>query len=183
MGQDVAGAMRAEKESPCSRGLALKMPTVAALAAIACLLTTLWRPPPLLLWNVSSSVPRGLYLVLPGVRAKRGDLVVAWLPRRARTLAAQRGYLPANVPLLKPVAATAGARVCARAREIRIDGHIAAVRRGADLKGRPLPYWNGCIRLNADQVFLLSRNPRSFDGRYFGPVQNSQITGRAVHPW
>ena len=166
-----------------SRRTALKTLIVASLAAIACLLTIVWRPPPLLLWNASSSVPRGLYLVFPGTRARRGDLVVAWLPRAARTLAAKRGYLPAGVPILKPVAATGGTRVCAHGREIRIDGRVAAVRKWADLKGRALPHWNGCTRLRVDQVFLLSRNPWSFDGRYFGPVRKSQIAGRVVHPW
>ncbi len=162
---------------------ALNMLTLASLAAIGCLLTTIWRPPPILLWNASSSVARGLYLVLPGGRAKRGDLVVAWLPRGARKLAAQRGYLPAGVPLLKPVAATGGTKVCARGRQIRIDGRAVAVRKGVDLKGRALPHWNGCIRLRHDQVFLLSHNPWSFDGRYFGPVRKSQIAGRALRPW
>lgn len=159
------------------------MRTVASLAAIACLLTTIWRPPPLLLWNASSSVPRGLYLVVPGASVKRGDLVVAWLPRAARMLAAKRGYLPAGVPLLKPVAATGGTKVCARGREIRIDDRVAAVRKSADRKGRVLPHWDGCIRLRPDEVFLLAPNPWSFDGRYFGPVRKSQIAGRAAHPW
>jgi type IV secretory pathway protease TraF len=42
-------------------------------------------------------------------------MVIAWPPDVARDLASRRRYLPRNVPLVKPVAAIAGDRVCARA--------------------------------------------------------------------
>src|SRR3546814_1519836 len=65
-----------------------------------------------LVWNASASAPIGLYSVSPGVPADPGDMVIARVPQLWRDLAARRHYLPANVPLVKRVAAAAGDDVC-----------------------------------------------------------------------
>src|SRR3546814_20043258 len=70
-------------------------------------LAALARPAPWLVWNASASAPIGLYRVFPGKPAS-GDLVLVRTPDSARQLAAERGYLPQNVPLLKRVAALDG---------------------------------------------------------------------------
>lgn len=155
----------------------------AAVAALLCALTSVWRPPVILLWNVSASAPRGLYLVLPAGKARRGDMLVAWLPTEARALAAQRHYLPAGVPLVKAVAAAAGDRVCARRGRIFINRRFAASRLPADALGRPLPHWGGCVELRPGDYLLLSNHPWSFDGRYFGVTHNSEIIGKAELLW
>ena len=63
------------------------------------------RPAPLLLWNASASAPVGLYRVMSGAPIQRGDMVLVRTPDSVRDLAAERGYLPLNVPLVKRVAA------------------------------------------------------------------------------
>lgn len=146
--------------------------------------TLAWPPAPRFVWNVSASAPRGLYLVRPGASVRRGDMVVAWLPKGTRRLAAARGYLPANVPLVKRVAALGGDRVCAAGEALFVNGTPIARRRGADTRGRPLPRWTGCLDLDFDDVLLLMNDaPGSFDGRYFGPVSMSAIVGKAVPLW
>ena len=56
--------------------------------------------------------------------------------------------------------------------------------RDRDRRGRSLPVWKGCRTLRAGEVFLLNANvPDSFDGRYFGPVSATAITGRAEPLW
>jgi type IV secretory pathway protease TraF len=40
-----------------------------------------------------------------------------------------------------------------------------------------LPAWSGCRTLTHEQVFLLGDNPRSFDGRYFGPTVAADVLG------
>lgn len=75
-------------------------------------LAALARPAPWLVWNASASAPIGLYRVLPGKPAS-GDLVLVRTPDSARQLAAERGYLPHDVPLVKRVAALDGDTVCA----------------------------------------------------------------------
>jgi conjugative transfer signal peptidase TraF len=147
-------------------------------------LTIVVPPTPRLVWNASASAPIGLYAVDPGASIQVGDMVVARLPERWQTLAARRRYLPANVPLVKQVAAVAGDQVCAVGAQVRVNGRRVAERRSADGAGRPLPWWHGCIRLREGQFFLLMRgSPASFDGRYFDVTEGAQLVGKATLLW
>ncbi len=102
------------------------------------------------------------------------------LPPEAMSLAAQRGYLPANVPLLKTVAAMAPQLVCMFGDQVRIDGELVARHMRWDQQGRALPSWQACRRLVDGELFLLSTtSPESFDSRYFGPVSADTVIGRA----
>lgn len=156
---------------------------VCALVGGCCLLTAAWQAPLLLVWNVSESVPRGLYWVTRGAPVERGDMVIARLPEGAALFAARRRYLPLGVPLVKRVAGTAGDRICAQGPTIRLNGWRVAVRRSADAHARPLPWRNGCGVLGANDYFLLGNQPSSFDGRYFGIIKHKQIIGRATLLW
>jgi len=158
------------------------------LALLACSLFALgWvaisMSPPRLVYNASDSVPVGWYRIAPTDSLAPGDLLLADLPAEVRSLAAQRGYLPANVPLLKTVAAVAPQRVCALDSQVRIDGVVVARRMKWDRQGRALPNWQACRRLIGDELFLLSSNPASFDSRYFGPVSADAVIGRAQPLW
>lgn len=151
----------------------------------ACLAATIVAPPlPRFVWNASASAPRGLYRVTTGADLQRGDMVIARLPVAVRQLAASRRYIPANVPLVKRVAGSAGDRICAADATITIDGRSAATRRAVDRLGRALPWWNGCRTLGRGELFLLMANvPGSFDGRYFGPTARGDVIGQATALW
>lgn len=147
-------------------------------------LTMAFPPAPRLVWNASASAPIGLYWVTPGASVDPGDMVVARVPDRYRMLAARRRYIPANVPLVKRVAAAAGDEVCAIGTQIFLNGKWLADRRAADAKGRPMPRWSGCVTLRGRQLFLLmSHSPASFDGRYFGATEGRQVFGKARLLW
>lgn len=136
-----------------------------------------------LVWNASASAPIGLY-VLTGRDTGRGDLALVRTPQSVRTLAATRGYLPANVPMVKRIAAADGDIVCARSDRILINAKPVATRRKQDSDRRPLPSWSGCHWLAYDEVFLLmAQVPDSFDGRYFGPTSRAAIVGKLVPLW
>ena len=150
------------------------------------------QPLPRLIYNPSDSVPVGWYRVKPlDHRATSlprslsvGSIVLTLLPADAAALAAQRGYLPARVPLLKRVGAVAPQEVCIAGRVVRIDGVLSATVLPADRWGRPLPSWQQCQRLEPDELFLLSvTNPASFDSRYFGPVSAAAVIGVARPVW
>ena len=150
------------------------------------------QPLPRLIYNPSDSVPVGWYRVKPlDHRATSlprslsvGSIVLTLLPADAAALAAQRGYLPAHVPLLKRVGAVAPQHVCIVAGQVRIDGVPVAAVLAADRLGRPLPSWPHCRRLEAGELFLLSStNPVSFDSRYFGPVRAAAVIGVAHPLW
>ena len=110
-------------------------------------------------------------------------MAAALAPEGARHLAARRGYLPSGVPLVKRVAATQGSQVCASRARILVDGRVAARREKRDSKGRLMPWWRGCRRLQPGEVLLLNRAAASFDSRYFGPVERAAILGKAVLIW
>jgi len=146
--------------------------------------TLAFPPAPRLVWNASASAAIGLYAVTPGASVDIGDMVIARVPDPWRMLAAQRRYIPANVPLVKRVAAVAGDEVCALGREVFVNGKRRAERRVADAKGRLMPWWHGCVRLRGRQLFLLiSDSPASFDGRYFGVTEGGLVVGKARLLW
>jgi conjugative transfer signal peptidase TraF len=154
------------------------------LGAVLCLGTLGIRPTPRLVWNASASAPIGLYGVTPVATPVRGDLVIARAPGSMRTLAARRGYLPHGVPLIKRVVAVPGDTLCALGPHLFRDGEPLVDRRPRDAAGRPMPWWNGCIRVTSGQVLLVMANvPTSFDGRYFGPSDARDILGVAHPLW
>ncbi len=184
-------AMRPERLPPAPRGRryspwALR-PLLLGLAwcglwagSAAC-----WRiAGPRLLLNLTPSVPRGLYLVTPCTAVTRGMLVVVPPPTSVAALLVARGYLAAQTPLLKPVAALAGDQVCVEATGVQINRTWMAPVGTVDAAGRPLPSWRGCVTLADDDVFLLStQHAQSLDSRYFGPVPVTRLLGRATPVW
>ncbi len=156
---------------------------IAALAAPA-----LHAPAVRWVYNPSDSVPRGWYHIEPaGTVADAlhvGDIVLARLPPEAAVLAAQRGYLPERILLLKRVGAMAPQRVCIAQRTVYADDVPVALAREADGLGRGLPLWSHCRALRAGELFLLSAtNLASFDSRYFGPIDTAAVLGRAQPMW
>jgi conjugative transfer signal peptidase TraF len=138
--------------------------------------------PKRLVWNASPSVPTGLYRIENGT-PKRGDIVLVELPEPYKTIADQRGYLPKNLPALKRVRALSGDQVCRFGRKVSINGATVSVAQLHDIRGLKLPEWSGCRTLKSYEVFLLTDHPKSYDGRYFGPVDRSAITGIAHPLW
>lgn len=149
-------------------------------------------PLPRLTYNPSDSVAIGWYRIEPfdphtallSRPLSVDSIVLVSLPAEAAALAAQRGYLPMHVPLLKRVGAVAPQEVCVVGRSVHIDGVPMAAVLPADRMGRPLPSWQQCRRLAPGELFLLSvTNPASFDSRYFGPVRASAVLGLAHPVW
>ena len=178
---------------PCSRlraRLVLAGLSACGLAALAW--ASFVSPLPRLTYNPSDSVAVGWYRVDSlGHRASSlprplsvDSIVLVPLPTEAAALAAQRGYLPTRVPLLKRIGAVAPQEVCITGGIVRIDGVPSAAVLRADRMGRPLPSWSQCRRLEPGELFLLSTtNPASFDSRYFGPVSASTVLGVAHPVW
>ena len=137
------------------------------------------RVHPSLVWNLSASVPIGLYVIDAGA-PRLGDYVLIQLPAVVAELASERGYLPTGVALLKKVSAAQNDRVCRIGQQIIINGIAIARAATADLTDRPMPVWTGCRHLKAGDVFLLGGGPDSFDSRYFGPVSSGDVAGRAT---
>lgn len=133
---------------------------------------------PRLVWNLTESVPVGLYWIDP-VAPGRGDTVAlqpspslsAWLERA--------GVLRSAHILIKPLAGRAGDRVCRVGLSVTVNGMPVAQARAATGAGDALPAWSGCHNLDGDDLFLIAPHPDSFDSRYFGPVSALRVLGIA----
>jgi conjugative transfer signal peptidase TraF len=174
---DALRAAKLRRKRIARRGTLVAIITAIVLAPIAV------PPTPRLVWNVSASAPKGLWGVTPGAVPRAGDMVVARVPTVFRSLAAERRYLPVNVPLIKRVAAVAGDEVCAFNQTITVNDIAVAARQTADRMGRRMPFWLGCVRLHGSQLFLLMDAPASFDGRYFGVSEGADVIGKARLLW
>jgi type IV secretory pathway protease TraF len=150
----------------------------ALLIATALVLIIWLIPRPLLIWNASKSVPIGWYFV-EHRKPKLHEIAVVKLEDWPELYASSRDYLPANVWLLKPVAALFPTVVCRFGRYVFIDGKLVAHAKLFDRQRRILPRWKGCTSLKSDEVFLIARPSDSFDSRYFGSVKLSQVIGVA----
>lgn len=133
------------------------------------------------LWNASASAPVGLYLIRPDKYLEVPDLVAIAPPTPLAHMLDQHGYLPLGVPLLKRIVALPGQQVCRHDHAVTVDGIAMAEAREQDSAGRTLPVWQGCQRIDDGDIFLLNwQHPDSLDGRYFGPLSQSAVIGRAV---
>ncbi|ABM39455.1 peptidase [Janthinobacterium lividum] len=174
--------MTAKPRSRLCAHLVLAVLSTCGLAAMAW--ASFAMPSAHVVYNPSNSVPVGWYRIesvtSPADSLHVGSIVLARLPAEAAALAAQRGYLPPHIPLLKRIGAVAPQDVCIVNGVVRIDGvPVAAVLR-TDRMGRPLLSWQQCRALAEGELFLLSvTNPASFDSRYFGPIAASAVIGTA----
>lgn len=154
----------------------------AGLAAVCA--SALMQLRALLVYNPTDSVARGWYLIGPPVALHAGSIVLVQLPAGVEAFAAQRGYLPIGVPILKRIGAMAPQSVCLREQAVRIDGIAVATMLAHDGKHRPLQPWTQCRVLTEGELFLLSdTHPASFDSRYFGPIDASAVLGTARPIW
>ena len=157
---------------------------LAVMAAAAITATARRQDVPQYIWNLTPSVPRGLYAVEPPRCLHVTTLVVVRPPPPLGSLLDHGGYLPLGVPLLKRIFALSGQTVCRIGTQINVDGIVAAPARERDGRGRPLPSWQGCHVIGDDEVFLMNWDePDSFDGRYFGPLPKAAVIARAVPLW
>lgn len=138
----------------------------------------------LLVYNPTDSVARGWYRIGPSDALHVGSIVLVRLPAGVATFAAQRGYLPKGVPILKRIGAVAPQSVCVRERIVSIDSADVATMLAHDSRHRPLQPWGQCRVLEDGELFLLSDvHPASFDSRYFGPINASAVLGTARPIW
>jgi conjugative transfer signal peptidase TraF len=136
---------------------------------------------PRLIWNVSASVPIGLYAVAHATMVDVGDLVAVLPPDDLATFLEARGYLPRGVPLIKRVLALPGTEVCRRGAGVIAYDYAYGEAQARDRVGRDLPQWQGCHVIAEGEIFLMSWDASdSLDGRYFGPLPRSAVIARVT---
>jgi conjugative transfer signal peptidase TraF len=162
-----------------------RLTTIAmTFGAVALVMSTIEEATPAYIWNVSKSVPIGLYRVQPVGRLVVTELVAVRPPEPLATFLDLNGYLPIGVSMLKRVLALPGQTVCRKGLTISVDAIEMGEALSRDRRGRPLPVWEGCRVVGADEVFLMNwQSEDSLDGRYFGLVPQSSVIGKALPMW
>lgn len=139
-------------------------------------------PTPLrLVWNVSASVPIGLYDLDPPRDLTVGDLVAVMPDKPLADWMVERGYIGRDVPLMKRVTALPGQQVCRTGNTVTVDAAPVGDALDRDRRGRELPVWQGCQHIAESEIFLMNPDVRdSLDGRYFGPIPARTVIGKAT---
>jgi conjugative transfer signal peptidase TraF len=130
--------------------------------------------------NYTPSLPIGLYCLRPIDTIQPGMLVSLHVPAEVRPLVYGRHYLKTGADLIKPVAAIHGDTVCLTDTGLFINGQYHGPVYTADSRGNLLPRIRWCHRLDDDQIFLASDYSKSFDSRYFGAVERTELLYEAV---
>ncbi|MBN8999194.1 MAG: conjugative transfer signal peptidase TraF [Rhizobiales bacterium] len=156
--------------------------TMVTYFSVMGVVITAFIPTPLrLVWNVSASVPIGLYALSAPSSLAVGDLVAVMPHQPLADFLVERGYIGRGAPLLKRVMALPGQQVCRTGNAISVDAVPLGSALDRDRMGRVLPTWQGCRRIANGDIFLM--NPAvsdSLDGRYFGPIPARTVIGMAV---
>ena len=155
-----------------------------ALSVVSLVAPAFWQPHRMIVWNASASAPVGLYLLESTDERYVSELVAVVPPEPLASFLAAGDYLPRGVPMLKHVLALPGQTVCRDGLVVTVDKVAVGMARERDRRGRSLPVWQGCRVVAEDALFLMnSRSADSLDGRYFGPLPRSAVTGRAHPIW
>jgi conjugative transfer signal peptidase TraF len=152
---------------------------VLVVAAFAIVLARVVAPS--FTWNLSASLPRGLYRLDPSAPPRLDAIVSFAPPPSAVPLITARRYLAARASLLKRVVALPGDTVCVGDSFVANGRLIGAVSRH-DSAGRALTPYLFCGAVPPDSAFVATSAALSFDSRYFGPVVLSSLTV-AVPVW
>lgn len=156
----------------------------ATIATTVLLLSTIGDAQPSYIWNASASVPIGLYRLRTVEHLRITELVAIRPPEPLASFLDLNGYLPLGVPMLKRVLALPGQTVCRTGLTISVDSIEMGQARERDGRGRPLPTWQGCLVVEAGEVFVMNwQSEDSLDGRYFGLIPASAIIGEALQVW
>ena len=169
-----------------------------SILILTLLCTTLWLltnllrlmpVPRLFVANFTDSMPCGLYLRWPLNTLQRDSIVVFHLPDAVwadfGTLMHAWGWSPESGPFLKRVGALPGDRVCLSDGQLSVNSISLGQQLQHDTHGRAIPgLHEGCFTVKpGDFLPLSTHSPRSFDGRYYGPVPISGIEATVVPLW
>jgi len=141
--------------------------------------------------NTSYSLPLGIYATTSNSEA---DLIEFCPAEPFASESASRSYRTQGfacpdgaVPLLKPIVARPGDLVIISREGISVNGNLLPKTYPVpeDAHGRPLTAWpTGIYRVEPGTIWVASTyNAGSYDSRYMGPIQISQIRRRLRPLW
>lgn len=155
----------------------------AMVASVVAISTTLFSvtilDSPMLLYPATPSLPKSIYLRIFSA-PEPGKIASFPMPKAAQDYLDEIGQsVSGAVNFMKLIAAGPGDHVCNRpVQGLVINGQWRAQIALRDSEGHPLPHWNECRILSGNEFFMFSNHlSNSFDSRYFGPIEETEIAG------
>ncbi len=132
--------------------------------------------------NLTGSEPRGIYILKPfDGTLHRGDLVFMKCPPAFEKFVYGRKWLPNGWPLLKTVRGVPGDCFCVSDNEVTVAGKRIGPIYSFDREGLPLPVIRGYQSIPPHHFLPIATGlESSFDGRYFGAVDDALVIGKAM---
>lgn len=131
--------------------------------------------------NVSPSLPRGIYMAIPGNQYRVGDIVAYTPTPDVTTFCLDRGYMKKKETFVKTIGAMPNTlyRIDSDL-TFTINGKPAGVVIPKDTEDRDMPIAIGYHRVPQGEFLPYTQAPRSLDGRYTGTVPFSNIRTRVI---
>lgn len=134
------------------------------------------------LWNHTESIPVGLYVRnLEPIQV--GSTIAFEAPAVAREYAKVRWGRGDAATFIKTLAAGPGDEICLAKTQtgewLLINDKAVFPVKEVDRYNNPLPHWlkDECRTLGASEWLPMGMHPDSFDGRYYGPIREENLTG------
>ena len=139
-----------------------------------------------LTYQVTSSMPKGWYWVSPPrYPLHRGQIVVFKPPQGTSQFLRSHHWLPQKGIMMKYVIGIPGDWACNNGGQIKVnDQKLGRVWQHVPKKSINLPVYQFCGQIHKRHYLLM--NPaatRSYDGRYFGPINKHAVKGIAHPLW
>ena len=153
-------------------------------------------------FNISESLPIGIYQKLEDKNFQKGDLVVLDIPKERMDFMISRGYIDGNMlkTMLKRIEGVEGEtfkvltveelkgslfsennefssiEISSLPKKFLIkENKILGSISNFDSRGRQLPQIKSPLILNKDEFFVMGESDNSFDSRYFGKIKKEEI--------
>ena len=153
-------------------------------------------------FNISESLPIGIYQKLEDKNFQKGDLVILDIPKERMDFMISRGYIDGNMlkTMLKRIEGVEGEtfkvltveelkgslfsennefssiEISSLPKKFLIkENKILGSISNFDSYGRQLPQIESPLILNKDEFFVMGESDNSFDSRYFGKIKKEEI--------
>ena len=153
-------------------------------------------------FNISESLPIGIYQKLEDKNFQKGDLVVLDIPKERMDFMISRGYIDGNMlkTMLKRIEGVEGETfkvlsidelknsqlnkniefssidIPKSSKKFLVkENKILGSISNFDSHGRELPQMENPLILNKDEFFVMGESDNSFDSRYFGKIKKEEI--------
>ena len=129
------------------------------------------------MFQITPSLPKGIYLISAPTYIESGTLVVFPIPQNVKALMQSRGWLLPRLKfyLMKPVVAKQGDSADVSESGVFINGRFFGPVMQHDTQGLPLPKAYHKRTLQQGEYFVATTYAKSFDSRYFGTIHQQDI--------